>query len=75
MLRTLCTIALLSLSAWAQTPDTATIRGQVIDASQGAIPHAQVTATNTLTGAKRTVETDGSGAFTLSGLPSPAPTI
>lgn len=61
--------AVLSLIAQAQTPDTATIRGEVIDPSQAAIAGAQVTATNALTGAKRATETDGSGHFSLSGLP------
>lgn len=69
MLRSPWIIAVLSLSAFAQTPDTATIRGKVADSSQAAIAHAQITATNTLTGAKRTAETDDSGAFTISGLP------
>jgi hypothetical protein len=35
----------------AQTPDTATIHGQVVDQSHGAVAGVLVTARNTLTGA------------------------
>lgn len=61
--------ATFSYCALAQTPDTATIRGQVVDPSQAAIAQAQITATNLLTGAKRTAETDDAGHFSLAGLP------
>ncbi len=60
---------LLSLSLSAQTPDTATIHGQVTDQSQGVVAGAQVTVTNTLTGLQRTAATDKSGGFGLAGLP------
>jgi hypothetical protein len=58
-----------SLSLRAQTPDTATIHGQVADQSRGAVSGVLVTAKNTLTGLERTVETDTSGNFSLAGLP------
>ncbi|HUJ31341.1 MAG TPA: carboxypeptidase regulatory-like domain-containing protein [Candidatus Acidoferrum sp.] len=53
----------------AQTPDTATIHGQVTDQSHAAVPGAEVSATNTLTGLKRTTHADSSGSFSLGGLP------
>jgi len=62
-------IAVLSVSVWGQTPDTATIRGRLVDPSQAAIAHAQITAANTLTGAKRITETGNSGDFQFAGLP------
>ena len=58
-----------SLGLRAQTPDTATIHGQVVDQSHGAVAGVLVTAGNTLTGLQRTVETDTSGHFSLAGLP------
>ncbi|HXN28547.1 MAG TPA: carboxypeptidase-like regulatory domain-containing protein [Candidatus Acidoferrales bacterium] len=53
----------------AQTPDTATVRGEVADQSQAPVAHAEVTLTNTLSGLKREVHTDDSGSFSVSGLP------
>lgn len=53
----------------AQTPDTATIRGQVTDQTHAAVPMVRVTVANTLTGLKRVVETDGSGNYSVAGLP------
>jgi hypothetical protein len=53
----------------AQTPDTATIRGQVVDQSRAAIPGVQVTAKNTQSGLERTARTDDGGRFSLAGLP------
>ncbi len=67
--RFICIAAMLSLRAWGQTPDTATIRGRLVDPSQAAIAHAQITATDTLTGAKRTTESSDTGDFQFAGLP------
>jgi len=53
----------------AQTPDTATIHGHVVDQSQAVVAGVQVTAKNTLTGHERTVQTTAGGNFTLAGLP------
>jgi hypothetical protein len=53
----------------AQTPDTSTIRGVVLDQSRAVVPGVQVTVTNTSTGLQRTSETDSSGRFSLSGVP------
>ena len=53
----------------AQTPDTATIHGRVVDQSNGAIADAKVTVKNLLTGLQRTAQTDTSGSFSLAGLP------
>ncbi|MBZ5608527.1 MAG: TonB-dependent receptor [Acidobacteriia bacterium] len=62
-----CACFPLALSA--QTPDTATLHGQVVDPSHAAIAGAQVTAANALTGIKRTARTDDSGNFALPALP------
>jgi hypothetical protein len=59
----------LSLSLSAQTPDTATIHGQVIDQSRAGVDGVRVSAKNTLTGHEHTAQTDASGNFTLAGLP------
>lgn len=53
----------------AQTPDTATLQGAVIDAAHAAVVNAQVTAKNELTSLVRTGSTDAGGHFTFSGLP------
>ncbi len=48
---------------------TATITGTVTDATGAVIPGATVTATNTATGLTRTVQSTGTGAYTLPQLP------
>ncbi|MGC1413716.1 MAG: TonB-dependent receptor [Candidatus Acidiferrum sp.] len=58
--------AAASLSA--QTPDAASIRGQVLDQNHAAVPGVDVTVTNKFIGAARTAQTDSSGNFVFSGL-------
>jgi hypothetical protein len=52
----------------AQTPDTATVRGDVEDQSQAPVADAEVTLTNTRSGLRREVHTDDSGSFSVAGL-------
>jgi Carboxypeptidase regulatory-like domain/TonB dependent receptor-like, beta-barrel len=59
----------LAARAKAQTRDSATIRGRVLDPSGAVIPQAQITLSNLSTGLKRQTETAGDGRFSLSGLP------
>ncbi|HEY3740071.1 MAG TPA: TonB-dependent receptor [Bryobacteraceae bacterium] len=59
----------VALCAVAQTPDTAVIRGRVVDSSQAAVPGVNVTLTNSLTGLKRTAASDNVGIYTFGGLP------
>jgi hypothetical protein len=62
----------LSLAAFllsAQTPDTATIHGQVADQSHAAVPGVLLTVTNAQSGLKRTAQSDAAGNFLLAGLP------
>jgi hypothetical protein len=63
---------LLLLAAYplhSQTPDTATIRGEVRDLSSAVVSGATVTVSNEVTGLKRTTSTDSNGRFSLQGLP------
>src|SRR6201981_3022520 len=53
----------------AQTPDSASIRGQVVDQSHAAVTGAEITAINSLLGWKRSAHSDASGNFSFSGLP------
>src|SRR2546427_3360245 len=62
-------LLLTSASVNAQAGATAQISGTVKDLSGGVLPGADVTATQTETGFKRTVITDGAGAYTLTNLP------
>lgn len=62
-------LVLIASAAGAQTPDTATLRGQVLDPDGRAIPNANVTATNTLTGSVRHRTTTAAGTFQFGGLP------
>jgi hypothetical protein len=65
-------VLLLSLSSiplLAQTPDTATLEGTVADATQAAVPGAQIVLTNELTGFVRQTLSDRVGRFSLGGLP------
>jgi hypothetical protein len=61
----LCFATLLS----AQTPDTASIHGQVTDQNHAAVAGAQIKAVNPLSKAERTAQTTDSGSFSLEGLP------
>jgi hypothetical protein len=52
----------------AQTPDTATLYGTVLDATSARISGATVTARDTQTGIVRTTSTDSTGHFSLAGV-------
>src|ERR1700719_5430832 len=69
MCRLFALLVFVCLALNAQTPDTATIHGQVLDQSHAGIPGVQVTARNILTNLERTAQTDASGKFTIAGLP------
>src|SRR6516225_6917736 len=64
-------LALLLTSAVlrAQAGSTAQITGVVKDTGGGVLPGAEVTATQTDTGLKRTTVTDANGSYTLPNLP------
>ncbi|HEY7545684.1 MAG TPA: TonB-dependent receptor [Blastocatellia bacterium] len=55
--------------AHAQTLDTATVRGQILDANGAAISGAEVTIVNELTGLKRSAQSDTDGHYSIAGLP------
>jgi Carboxypeptidase regulatory-like domain/TonB dependent receptor len=59
----------LALRVAAQTPDTATIQGQITDPSGAAVPAARITLGNSRTGLERTAQSDDSGSFSFAGLP------
>jgi hypothetical protein len=65
MLQLLLSMCLL----FPQTPDTATLRGQIVDQTHAAVPMVQVTVTSILTGLKRSAQTDDSGTYSIAGLP------
>src|SRR5260370_39824369 len=54
---------------FAQTPDTATIQGQVTDVSRAAVPGVHIAARNQENGLERTALTDAAGNYSLPGLP------
>jgi hypothetical protein len=56
-------------TAFAQTPDTATITGTVADPAHAVVAGAQIHVTNTLTGLDRAAISNQEGKFTISGLP------
>jgi len=65
------TLVLLPFSflASAQTPDTGSIRGQILDPNGAAIVGANVSATNRLTGFHRQTTTDERGLYAITNLP------
>ncbi len=67
-MRSLLLLAFL-LHASAQTPDTSTVQGRVLDPSLSAIAHARVTIINRNLNLQRAAETGPNGEFSLSGLP------
>ena len=60
-------LAVASLAA--QTPDTASMRGQVTDQTHAAVAGAEIKITSTLLGSERTTRTNAAGGFSFSGLP------
>jgi hypothetical protein len=72
-LRAAATLALVALisaqNLLAQTLDTASVRGQVVDPQGAAIEDAGVVLVNQLTGLKRETHTDGDGYYHFAGLP------
>ena len=63
-------VGLLSLGAWAQAGVTsASLNGDVTDASGGAIPGARITVTSKATGQLHTAVSDGQGHFAVLQLP------
>jgi hypothetical protein len=61
---------LFTAALQAQTPDTVTLAGTVFDPAHAAVPGAQVTVTNELTGLTRSSVSDASGRFNFAGLPT-----
>src|SRR5579884_1650391 len=58
-----------SLALFAQTPDTGTIRGTVVDETGAPLPGVKLIAWDTLTHLQRATETDASGRFFIGSLP------
>jgi len=61
--------SLIAAPLAAQTPDTATIRGTVLDVNHAPILGAHISVHNTLSGETRTVDSSAVGRFSLAGLP------
>ncbi|HEX5432815.1 MAG TPA: TonB-dependent receptor [Candidatus Angelobacter sp.] len=53
----------------AQTPDSASLRGQVLDQTHAAVIGAQVKITNSRLATAKSTQTDASGRFSFSGMP------
>ncbi len=65
----ICALMLSPQTIFAQTIDTGTIRGQVVDQNRAAIVDAEVAVANQVTGLRRTARVDGEGNYTLTNLP------
>lgn len=66
---TLAIFALLTVANFAQTIDTATVRGRVSDPNNAVIVGANVVVVNESTGLSRSAVTDGGGNFIIANLP------
>jgi len=64
----LSVVVLLRTQLSSQTPDTAVIRGTVVDSSRASIEGAEITLFNHSTSAKRMIQTGESGSFFAGGL-------
>jgi Carboxypeptidase regulatory-like domain len=69
MFRATVVLFLLAVFSAAQTPDSATIRGQILDQTNAAISAVEVKVKSALTVLERSTASDSSGRFSLSGLP------
>ena len=54
----------------AQTPDSASLRGQVMDQTRAAVSGAEIKIVNIGVGSERSTRSDSSGSFSFSGLPA-----
>jgi hypothetical protein len=74
MRRTVCLLATLvaifSFNLFAQTPDSVTMRGRVVDSSGAAVPGVEIRVTSQQTSAERSTTSNTSGFFSFSGLPA-----
>src|SRR5262245_36708737 len=68
-LAAILTLFVCALSLIGQTPDAASIRGQVLDQTHAAVAGADIKITNTVLGIERATRTDASGQFSFTGLP------
>ena len=59
----------VSVLSLAQTPDTAILRGRVVDQSQAPLAGVRIEVVNTLSGLQRTAITGAAGDFSIAGLP------
>ena len=59
----------------AQTPDSAIVRGRILDASNAAVAGVDLRIENSLTGAERQRSSDASGNFSFAGLPAGSYTL
>jgi hypothetical protein len=66
---TAAAVLVFSVGLNAQTPDTAAIRGTVVDSSHAAVNDAEITLLDRATSMKRTTTTDQTGHFSVGGLP------
>lgn len=66
---TLTTLLLLGQASFAQTLDTASIRGRVVDGTGAIIADTEVALTNELTGLRRETRSDSNGYYTFADLP------
>ncbi|MGI9035162.1 MAG: carboxypeptidase regulatory-like domain-containing protein, partial [Pyrinomonadaceae bacterium] len=62
-------IGFFSASIFAQTTDTAAVRGQISDQKKAAIAGANIVLLNESTGLRRETETGGDGSYTIAHLP------
>ena len=63
-------IALLAILAWTlRASDGGSLLGTITDPNGAAVPGARVTATETATGVKQTITTDGRGFYSFQSLP------
>ena len=65
----LLVLAILPVISFAQTIDTATIRGKILDQNKAVIVGANVAVTNESTGLNRNAVTDDNGIYTIANLP------
>jgi hypothetical protein len=62
-------LSLIVRTSFAQTPDTATLQGRILDQSSAGIASAKVVVTNHNLNLERSVQTGPKGDFSISGLP------
>ena len=63
-------VLVMPVNGWAQSANTGSVTGRVLDESKAAVPGATITAKNEATGLTRTTTSSANGTYRIGSLPA-----